>query len=174
MTRPPSGTVTFLFTDIQGSTKLWQANPREMKHAVARHDVLIKGIVEVNHGVVFKTVGDAVCAAFNTALDGLSAAVASQLALKAEPWPLPSPILVRMALHTGEAEERDADYFGPALNRVARLLSIGHGGQTVLDRGREPREFILRQGPSHCKGEPEGLLDRIEINGGNPRIPDQQ
>ncbi|OHD74296.1 MAG: hypothetical protein A2177_09905 [Spirochaetes bacterium RBG_13_68_11] len=132
MTRPPSGTVTFLFTDIQGSTKLWQANPREMKSAIARHDALIKGIVEANHGVVFKTVGDAVCAAFGTAMDGLSAAVASQLALKAERWPLPSPILVRMALHTGEAEERDADYFGPALNRVARLLSIGHGGQTLL------------------------------------------
>jgi predicted ATPase/class 3 adenylate cyclase len=132
VTRPPSGTVTFLFTDIQGSTKLWQSNPREMTTAVARHDALLKETVEANHGVVFKTVGDAVCAAFGTALDGLSAAVASQLALKAEPWPLPSPILVRMALHTGEAEERDADYFGPALNRVARLLAIGHGGQTLL------------------------------------------
>jgi class 3 adenylate cyclase len=130
--RPPSGTVTFLFTDIQASTKLWQSHPREMRAAVARHDALLKDTVAAGHGWVVKTVGDAVCAAFETAQDGLAAAIAGQIALAAERWPLPSPILVRMALHTGEAEERDADYFGPALNRVARQLSIGHGGQTLL------------------------------------------
>ncbi len=103
-----------------------------MRAAVARHDALLKDTVATGHGWVFKTVGDAICAAFETALDGLGAAIAAQISLEAERWPLPSPILVRMALHTGEAEERDADYFGPALNRVARLLSIGHGGQTLL------------------------------------------
>lgn len=132
MTRPPSGTVTFLFTDIQGSTKLWQASPRDMKTAVARHDRLLKAAVSESRGWVFKTVGDAICAAFETAQDALAGAIAAQLALKDEPWRLPSPLLVRMALHTGEAEQRDEDYFGPSLNRVARLLAIGHGGQTLL------------------------------------------
>jgi predicted ATPase/class 3 adenylate cyclase len=128
----PTGTVTFLFTDIQGSTKLWQTYPEKMRVALARHDAILREAIEKNNGWVFKTVGDAFCASFGTALDALAAAIESQLALKAEAWDLPRPILVRAALHTGEAEERDGDYFGQALNRVARLLSIGHGGQVLL------------------------------------------
>jgi predicted ATPase/class 3 adenylate cyclase len=128
----PTGTVTFLFTDIQGSTRLWQDHPRDMKTALARHDALLRGAIESNHGSVFKTVGDAFCAAFATALDGVQAALAAQLALRAEGWPPATPILARMALHTGEAEEREGDFFGPALNRAARLLAIGHGAQTLL------------------------------------------
>jgi class 3 adenylate cyclase len=130
----PTGTVTFLFTDIEGSTKLWEAHPETMRTALARHDELMReGIVSAN-GYVFKTVGDAFCAAFAMAADAVSAALTVQLALGMEPWPETAPIKVRMALHTGAVESRNGDYFGPALNRVARLLPTGHGGQTLLSQ----------------------------------------
>jgi predicted ATPase/class 3 adenylate cyclase len=128
----PSGTVTFLFTDIEGSTKLWEHHPEAMRLALARHDDLLRAAIEGGGGYVFKTVGDAFCAAFWTAQDGLAAALAAQRALLAEPWGETGPIRVRMALHTGATEERDGDYFGPPVNRVARLLSAGHGGQTLV------------------------------------------
>ncbi len=128
----PTGTITFLFTDIQGSTRLWEAYPRRMREILKTHDSNLRESIERNSGFVFKTVGDAFCAAFDTALDGVNAAVAAQLALNAADWNIPEPVRVRMALHTGEAEERDRDYFGPALSRVARLESIGYGGQTLV------------------------------------------
>jgi predicted ATPase/class 3 adenylate cyclase len=128
----PTGTVTFLFTDIEGSTKLWQGQPAQMSAALARHDTVLRGIIERHGGRVFKTIGDAFCAAFATALDALEAALELQVGLAAETWDLARPVRVRAALHTGEAEERDNDYFGQTLNRVARLLSIGHGGQVLL------------------------------------------
>jgi predicted ATPase/class 3 adenylate cyclase len=124
--------VTFLFTDILGSTRLWQDHPRAMGEALARHDACLRDAIESNHGLVFKTVGDAFYAVFAKAIDGLQAALSAQLALKRETWPEKIPISVRMALHTGEAEERDRDYFGSALNRAARLLSLGHGAQILL------------------------------------------
>jgi len=132
MRHPPTGTVTFLFTDIQGSTKLWEQHPDQMRPALARHDQLLRQAIEGNNGYVFKTVGDAFCAAFPTAPDALQATLSAQQSLEAEVWDLPSPLLVRMALHTGAAEERDGDYFGQPLNRVARLMAVGHGGQTLL------------------------------------------
>lgn len=128
----PTGTVTFLFTDIEGSTQLWERHPEAMKVALARHDALLRQAIEANNGYVFKTVGDAFCAAFPTTPDALTAALAAQRALFAESWGEVGSIRVRMALHTGAAEERDGDYFGQPLNRVARLLSAGHGGQTLL------------------------------------------
>ena len=131
-TAPPTGTVTFLFTDIEGSTRLWEAHPVAMKPALARHDALLRQSIEDSGGYVFKTVGDAFCAAFPTANQALEAALAAQLALNAEPWELSTPLLVRMALHTGAAEERGSDYFGQPLNRVARLMAAGYGGQTLL------------------------------------------
>ncbi len=132
MQRLPTGTITFLFTDIEGSTKRWEAYPESMKVAVARHDQLMRGIIEAHEGYVFKTIGDAFCAAFPTARLGLAATIAAQYALYAEEWGECGPIRVRMALHTGSADERDNDYFGPTVNRVARLLSGGHGGQILL------------------------------------------
>ena len=132
MSSLPTGTVTFLFTDIKGSTKLWEAHPDAMRPALARHDHLLRGCFEDHEGYVFKTVGDAFCAAFPTANGALEAALAAQIALAAEPWGMPAPLSVRMALHTGSAEERGGDYFGPPLNRVARLMAAGHGGQTLL------------------------------------------
>jgi predicted ATPase/class 3 adenylate cyclase/Tfp pilus assembly protein PilF len=128
----PTGTVTFLFTDIAGSTRLWEEYPEAMRVALARHDELLRQAIESNNGYVFKTVGDAFCAAFATAPDALNAALGSQCALYAEPWPGAISLCVRMALHTGTAELRDTDYFGQPLNRVARLLGAGHGGQTLL------------------------------------------
>jgi predicted ATPase/class 3 adenylate cyclase len=137
MTDRPSGTVAFLFTDIQGSTRLWEREPAAMSAALARHDALLRAAVEAQDGVVFKTIGDAFCAAFSTTADALAASLAAQQALAAEGWPTSQPILVRMALHCGAAEERDGDYFGPSLNRVARLLSAGHGGQVLLSLAAE-------------------------------------
>jgi predicted ATPase/class 3 adenylate cyclase len=129
----PTGTVTFLFTDIEGSTKLWEQSPRGMQVALTRHDALLWEAIERHGGFVFKTVGDAFCAVFPTALDALESALAAQRTLLSEAWGDEIGALsARMALHTGAAHERDGDYFGPPVNRVARLLSAGHGGQVLL------------------------------------------
>jgi predicted ATPase/class 3 adenylate cyclase len=128
----PSGTVTFLFTDIEGSTRLWEAFPEAMRVALARHDNLMRTAIEQHDGHVFKMIGDAFCTAFHTAPAALNAALSAQLAFTAEPWIDKVIIKVRMALHTGAAEARDNDYFGQPLNRVARLLAAGHGGQVLI------------------------------------------
>ncbi len=128
----PLGTVTLLFTDIEGSTRLWEQFPEAMHHVIARHDKLLREAIEHRDGYVFKTVGDAFCAAFAVAPDALEAALALQVALRDEAWGEVGAIKVRAALHTGAVQDRDDDYFGPPLNRVARLLSAGHGGQTLL------------------------------------------
>ncbi len=154
----PSGTVTFLFTDIEGSTQLWEKYPKAMETALARHDEILREAIKHNHGHIIKTTGDGVHAAFETALDGLSAALHVQQALVAEKWEEiePHKIKVRMGLHTGEAEVRAGDYYGPALNRAARLLSIGHGGQTLLSsttadlvRDRLPEAVSIRDLGGH-------------------------
>jgi len=129
---PPTGTVTFLFTDIEGSTKLWEDNAPAMQAALARHDELLRRAIEERGGYVFKTIGDAFCCAFPSALHALEAVLAAQPALLSEGWEKTGPLRVRMALHTGSADERRGDYFGPPVNRVARLLSAGHGGQVLL------------------------------------------
>src|SRR5215210_2414060 len=129
----PTGTVTFLFTDIEGSTKLWEKSPRSMQIALTRHDALLWEAIEGHGGFVFKTVGDAFCAVFPTALGALKSALAAQRGLFSEAWGDEIGALrARMALHTGTTHERDGDYFGPPVNRVARLLSAGHGGQVLL------------------------------------------
>jgi predicted ATPase/class 3 adenylate cyclase/Tfp pilus assembly protein PilF len=132
MTGLPTGTVTFLFTDVEGSTKLWERNPKAMSIALSRHDELLRNAVEAHGGFVFKTVGDAFYAAFSTAPKAAEAALDAQRSLLSEKWEETGPLKVRMALCTGAAEERGGDYFGPPLNRVARLLSAGHGGQVLL------------------------------------------
>jgi predicted ATPase/class 3 adenylate cyclase len=130
----PTGTVTFLFSDIEGSTRLFQQYPDAMRLALARHDALLRGAIQQNRGHVFKTMGDAFLAVFQTCRDALEASIAAQRALRAEPWQNVPPVKVRMALHTGEADERDGDYFGQPLNRCARLLSAAHGGQVLVSR----------------------------------------
>src|SRR5215207_8912657 len=132
MAAPPTGTVTFLFTDIEGSTRRWDAQPEAMPAALARHDAIVRDAVERHGGHVFKTLGDAFYAAFARATDAVMAAVAAQRALAAESWGAAGAGRVRMALHTGAADERDGDYYGQPVNRVARLHEAGHGGQVLL------------------------------------------
>src|SRR5947208_972809 len=108
MPHPPTGTVTFLFTDIEGSTKRWEQYPQQMQAALARYDFLLRAMIEAEAGYVFKTMGDAFCAAFPTPHGAVSAAVSAQQALHAEAWPDETgPIRVRMALHTGVSEEQE-------------------------------------------------------------------
>jgi predicted ATPase/class 3 adenylate cyclase len=129
-----AGTVTFLFTDVEGSTRLWEQHPAAMREALARHDALIEAAVAQHQGVVVRPrgEGDSRFAVFARATDAVAAAAAIQQALHAEPWPPPIALRVRLALHTGEADLRDGDYYGSAVNRCARLRSIAHGGQTLL------------------------------------------
>ena len=115
----PTGTVAFLFTDIEGSIKRWEAHGPEMGAAVARYDAILRMEIERRGGYLFKTIGDAFCAAFCT-VSSAASGLAAQRALEAEDWGAVAPIRARMAIHIGAAEERDADYFGPAVNRVAR------------------------------------------------------
>jgi len=152
----PTGTVTFLFSDIAGSTERWERHRDGMKAAVAKHDALMREAIAANGGFVFKTIGDAFCAAFQTAPDAIAAALSAQRALGLEDWSGVDGLKVRMAVHTGLADERDGDYFGPTVNRVARLLSIGHGGQvlvsgvsTELSQGAMPAKSTLRDLGAH-------------------------
>ncbi len=132
MSALPTGIVTFLFTDMEGSTRLWETYPDAMRLALSRHDTLLREIIEANRGFVFKTVGDAFHAAFASAGDAVAAALTIQRRLQEEVWPDPLLIKVRISLHTGAADARDNDYFGVTLNRLARLMTIGHGGQVLL------------------------------------------
>ena len=120
----PSGVVTFLFTDVEGSTRRWEADADEMRLALAAHDEVLRAAIEAHGGFMFKHTGDGVCAAFASPRSAVDAAVTAQRALE-----LP----VRMGLATGEAEVRGADYFGAVLNRAARVMMSGHGGQVLLD-----------------------------------------
>lgn len=130
-------TITLLFTDIEGSTELWERHGDRMSGALARHDELVRGAIERHGGRVFKTVGDAFCAVFTSAPDAVSAALDGQRAIFEEPWSFDDGIRVRMAIHSGTAERRGDDWFGPPLNRVARMLDAGHGGQILLSQAVE-------------------------------------
>ncbi|MDQ2686382.1 MAG: adenylate/guanylate cyclase domain-containing protein [Armatimonadota bacterium] len=135
----PSGAVTFLFTDIEGSTPLWERHPNAMRAILSRHDALLREVIERRGGRVFKTVGDSFCAAFADAAEAVGAALAVQQAVGAEAWEDGVQLRVRIAVHAGIAQERDGDYFGLALSRVARLVAVGHGGQTLLSDAAQER-----------------------------------
>src|SRR5215212_1035540 len=125
----PSGTVTFLFTDIEGSTERWERDQVAMQTAVNRHLTLLDTAIASHQGIHFKTVGDAVQAAFPTAPEAVTAALDAQRALVQESWSESvGPVRVRMALHTAAATPQDGDYLAPGLNRLSRLLAAGHGG----------------------------------------------
>ncbi|MDP6453011.1 MAG: AAA family ATPase, partial [SAR202 cluster bacterium] len=130
----PSGPITYLFTDIEGSTRLWQEHPHDMRAVLARHDALLTSGIERHEGVVVRSrgEGDSIFAVFVRATDALSAAHTVQHMLAREPWPEDMSIRVRMGLHTGESELRAHDYYGTTVNRCARLRGIAHGGQAVL------------------------------------------
>jgi len=125
--------LTFLFTDLENSTSLWEQFPEAMRQALARHDALMQKTIESHHGRIVKTTGDGVLAVFDSAADGIAAGLAGQRAIAAESWPeATGPLKVRMGLHTGESQERDGDYFGPTLNRAARVMGLAYGGQILL------------------------------------------
>jgi predicted ATPase/class 3 adenylate cyclase len=148
----PTGTVTFLFTDVEGSTRLWEERPVDARKAMALHDELVRAAVVEHGGYVFSTAGDAFAAAFSTPMAAIDAAVEAQRRLAAASWPGNVAVWVRMGVHTGTADERDGDYFGPALNRAARLMSAAHGGQIVVSAatqrlvtGPGPEVWALRE-----------------------------
>jgi len=130
----PTGVVAFLFTDVEGSTRRWERYGDAMRDALRRHDEILRSEIETHGGAVFKTIGDAFCAAFAHAGAALAAAVGAQRRLGREDFGATDGLGVRMAIHAGETDERDGDYFGSAVNRAARLLSAGHGGQILLSR----------------------------------------
>lgn len=132
----PSGTVTFLLTDVESSTQAWEADAERTPAAMARHEEILTAAIAAHRGflAVEQGEGDSVVAAFARASDAVAAAVAAQLALAREPWALSAPLRVRMALHTGEAEARDGRYAGSTIIRTARLRAVGHGGQTLASR----------------------------------------
>jgi len=136
MVELPSGTVTFLLTDIEGSTALWERLPEGMRLTVARHDELLTECIKRRRGAIIhnRGEGDSFFAVFGRANDAVAAACEIQQALRVEDWPTKTPLRVRMAMHTGEAELRAGDYFGAAVNRCARLRAIAHGAQVLLSR----------------------------------------
>ncbi len=124
--------LTYLFADIESSTRLWEDHPDDMADALARHDALFAAAIDSHNGKFVKSTGDGGLAAFGSAAEAVSAALDTQRALKEEVWPSTSPIRVRMGLHTGDSESRDGDMFGTAVNRAARIMAAGHGGQILV------------------------------------------
>ena len=137
MTELPAGTVTFLFTDLEGSTRLWEEYPEAMQGAVARHDEILRDAIAAHDGHIVKIRGDGVHAAFAASTSAVLAARDAQLGLAAEDWDATGPLRVRMGIHTCQAEVRDGDYYGSAVNRAARLESVANGGQVVLSLATE-------------------------------------
>ncbi|MGH8915647.1 MAG: adenylate/guanylate cyclase domain-containing protein, partial [Acidimicrobiia bacterium] len=127
----PSGTVTFLFSDVAGSTRLWESDRRGMASSLARHDRILTAAINDAGGYVFSTAGDSFAAAFPTPTGALTAAMTAQIGLLTETWEGP-PIRVRMGVHTGTSYERAGDYFGPNVNRASRVMSASNGGQILV------------------------------------------
>ena len=132
MAEYPSGTVAFLFTDIEGSTRRWETQRELTAVALERHFTSLREAVTTQNGVLFKTVGDAAQAAFPTVAMAVAAVVSAQGALRGENWGNLGPLRVRMAIHAGEATPSGGDYLAPCLNRLARVLSVGYGDQILL------------------------------------------
>jgi predicted ATPase/class 3 adenylate cyclase len=125
-------TLAFLFTDVEGSTRLWERVPAAMRVALADHDRILAQAVAAARGQVVKTTGDGIMAAFETAGDGVAACLTAQRGLMAHAWGETGPLRVRMGLHVGEGTGDGSDYHGPAVNRAARIMAAGHGGQVLL------------------------------------------
>lgn len=129
----PHHPLTFLFTDLEGSTRLWEQFPEQMKPVLARHDSLLTAAVDAYHGRIVKTTGDGMHAVFESAVQAIGSALAGLLAIENEAWPEGiGPLKVRMGLHSGESQERANDYYGPTVNRAARIMKTAHGGQVLL------------------------------------------
>jgi len=130
---PPSGTVTFLLTDLEGSTRMWEQDPVAMKAAMARHDHLLEKAITAHHGHVFARMGDGMAAAFATAGEAIAAAADIQRALADEPWGTARPLRARVGLHTGEGViVEGSGYASRPVNHCSRLMAAAHGGQVVV------------------------------------------
>ena len=175
----PRGTVTFLFTDIEGSTTLWERHRQAMAQAVEHHLTVLRSAITEHGGVLFKVVGDGVQAAFPRAPSAVAAALQAQRALLGENWGEISPLAVRMALHAGEAEpDEHGDFLTAPLNRLSRLLAVGYGGQILLSqtvqqlsRGALPTGAALRDLGEHRLRDlldPERVFQLL-----HPELPDQ-
>jgi predicted ATPase len=160
---PPTGTVTFLFTDIEGSTRLWQERPDAMRAALAEHDEALRAAIEAHGGYIFATGGDGFAAAFSRAADAVAAAEQSQARLAGL-----SLVTVRMGLNTGEAHERDGDYFGTPVNRTARLMAAGHGGQVLLSAvtAELVPGLVLKNLGEHCLRDLESPMQVWQLGSG--------
>ncbi len=170
----PTGTVTFMFTDIEKSTHLWDAHPERMDEALRRHDELLRRVIDEAGGRMFATGGDGFGVAFASVADAVNAALGVQRAMLAERWPDPVELRVRIGIHTGEAIERDSDYFGPPVNRAARLMGAAHGGQTVVSAlvaevlGDTSRAELIDLGHVYLKG----LVEPVHVFGvATPEVP---
>lgn len=175
MATPPTGTVVFLFTDVASSTRLWDADRQGMATSLATHDRIMEGVIADHGGYVFSTAGDSFAAAFPTASAALEAAVEAQLALLAESWNGP-PIRVRMGIHIGSAHERAGNYFGPDVNRAARIMSAANGGQVLVSgvtaqlmASTDPGYVLMDRGVHTLKDldRPERLFELRD-----PRLPE--
>jgi predicted ATPase/class 3 adenylate cyclase len=158
----PRGTVAFLFTDIEGSTRLWETEQPAMQTAVERHFAILREAIAAQHGVLFKTIGDAAQAAFATVPEVVAAAAEAQAALRQDAWGATGPLRVRMAIHVGEAIPRDGDYLAPALNRLARVLGAGHGEQILLTEAARALAAPLPNGHALHDLGPHRLRDLLE------------
>ena len=160
----PTGEVSFLFTDVEGSTRLWEADAEGMAASLALHDRIVRDVVAARGGHVFSTAGDAFAVSFWSVGDALEAATEVQLRLATATWPGPA-LEIRMGIHVGTAEERGGDYFGPILNRAARIMSAGHGGQILVSSvaaASSPATITLADlGTHHLKDidDPEHLFE---------------
>lgn len=133
----PTGTVTFVFTDLEGSTRLWEQYPEVMQPALRRHDSIIGDAIARHGGIVLRMTGDGMTSAFASARDAVAAALDAQRSLVSEPWGETGPLLVRIGVHTDEAVVHDGEYLSPPLNRCSRLMSTAHGGQVVVSNTTE-------------------------------------
>ena len=139
--KAPSERVTFLFSDVVGSTRLWTKDPAGMSVSLQVHDQLFTELIERFGGQIFSTAGDSFAAAFANARDAVECAGAMQHAVAQDDWRGGFPLLVRIGLHLGEAEERNGNYFGLTVNQAARVMAVAHGGQTLLtDEVRDAAE----------------------------------
>ena len=171
----PDGVVTFLFSDIEGSSRLWEQDPERMPAALARHDALVRAAVEANRGRVVKMLGDGVHAAFDDPRDAVRAAVEIQRRLSDPAATNGISLAVRCGLHAGLEERRDNDFFGRAVNRAARIMSVSHGGQILVSQtiatlvgDRLPKEVALRdlgsirlRGLANAGARPSGPASRV-------------
>lgn len=165
----PSGTVTFLFPDIEDSTHLWEEAPTDMADGLRVHDAIVQCTIERHGGYVFGTGGERLCAAFSAAADAAATAIESQEQLRDD---AAVHFLVRLALHTGEAIERDRSYFGSEVNRAARLMSLAHGGQVLVS---DATQVLLRNrvvwAPRRVSA-PRPTRTDIGVQGRRRRAPD--